>query len=232
MGNQGSRTTVENIFNTHTNIDLEQRVEENCDSTSSNVNRVNFGNGNRIEGGINQAIDSKFSCRMATTLDAVANAEITNEQLNKVKTEMTQEGLNLFQNQNNESSARNVVNNITDISQLQELIKSCGVNSAYLNEVIGGDNNVVIGGINQSILSAVDCILETDASLEAEFEVENKGENDVDTSMKQIGLTMLASCGSSIVIIVIAMVVLYTMSSVGGNNNSGNMMKSLMKRKR
>jgi len=232
MGNQGSRTTVENIFNTHTNIDLEQRVEESCYNNNSSTNRVNLGSGNRISGGINQNIDSKFSCRMATTLDAVADAEITNEQFNKMKTEMSQEGVNIFQNQNNNQNAKNVVNNITNISELQEIIKNCNSNQSFLNEVIGGDNNEVTGGINQGISSAVDCIFETDASLEGSSSTKNTASNDADTSMKQTGITMLASCGSSIVIIVIAMVVLYTMSSVGGNNNSGNMMKSLMKRKR
>lgn len=250
MGNQSSRTSVENIFNTHTGINLDQIVNESCYNNDSSTNRIILGDGNNVGGGIHQNIDSKFSCRMSTTLDAVANSKITNDQFNKVKTEMSQTGVNLFQNQRNNQSASNRINNITDINQLQEIIKNCNSNKSYLNEVIGGDRNTIKGGIHQNIASAVDCIFDTDATLEGGSSTENKTTTTMDSLMKQEGITMLASCGSSIVIIVIAIVILFVMSSSGAGGNkinttsnsnlSGNMMKtgmemgmkSLMKMKR
>jgi hypothetical protein len=229
MGNQSSRTSVENIFNTHTDIDLKQKVKESCDNNNTSTNRVILGSGNSISGGITQNIDSKFSCRMSTALDAVANSKITNQQFNKMKTEMNQKGVNLFQRQINNQNARNRVNNITNINQLQEIIKSCNSNQSYLNEVIGGDNNTVTGGIHQGISAAVDCIFETDASLEGGSSTSNTASNDAETSMTQTGITMMASCGSSIVIVVIAMVVLFIMLSGSGKKNNGPNMSNMVK---
>ena len=229
MGNQSSRTSVENIFNTHTDIDLKQRVKESCDNNDTSTNSFSAGSGNVFNGGITQNIDSKFSCRMSTALDAVANSKITNQQFNKMKTEMNQEGVNLFQNQTNNQNAKNRVNNITNINQLQEIIKSCNSNKSYTNSISLQNNNTVNGGVNQGISAAVDCIFETDASLEGGSSTSNTASNDAETSMTQTGITMMASCGSSIVIVVIAMVVLFIMLSGSGKKNNGPNMSNMMK---
>jgi len=224
MGNQNSRTRVENLFNTYTDIDIEQRIEENCENNGSNTNRVELGSGNNIDGGIHQNIDTQFSCRMSTTLDSLANANITNEQFNKMKTEMNQTGVNLFQNQTNSQNARNEINNFTDINQLQEVIKTCNNNKSYLNATIGGDNNTIRGGIHQNISNAVDCVFNTDALLETTASTSSTSRTDQTSDMKQEGINPLffmGSIGSSAVVVII-LAVLFFMMSGGGKNKKGN----------
>ena len=226
MGNQSSRSRVESIFNTHTDIDIEQRIKENCENNDSQTNRLEFGSGNTIDGGIHQNIDTQFSCRMSTTLDALSTMSISNEQFNKMKTEMSQTGINLFQNQTNSQSARNEINNFTDINQLQEVIKSCNSNKSYLNEAVGGDNNTIRGGIHQNISSAVDCVFNTDASLESNATTSNTSRTDQTSDMSQEGvnpLFFLGSIGSSLVVVIILAVLFLMMSGGGSGKQKGNL---------
>jgi hypothetical protein len=217
MGSQSSRTSVENMFSTHTDIDLEQKVKESCANNDTSTNSFDGGSGNTFNGGITQSIDSNFSCHMSTALDSLANSEITNEQFNKMKTDMSQTGVNLFQHQRNNQSARNTIKNFTNISQLQEIIKDCNSNKSYTNSIKLQDNNTVNGGVHQGISSAVDCVFETDASLEGSSSTSNTGRTDIASLMKQEGITMMASCGGSIVII--AIIVLFIMFSGSGKKN-------------
>ena len=233
MGNQSSRSRVENIFNTHTDLNIEQKVEENCSNEDTIVNQVHLGSGNDINGGIHQNIDSSFSCRLTTTLDSIASSDVTNEQFTKMKTEMNQSGINFFQNQTNDQNAKNVINNMTDIDQLQSLIKSCKGSSNLYNIVTGGDNNTVNGGIHQGIQSAVKCMFDTDATLETSATTSSTSTTDQTTDMKQEGINpfyFLGSFASSAVVVVILVVLFLMMSGTKSKNNiRGNNSGSLPK---
>lgn len=228
MGNQGSRSSVENIFNTHTDIDIKQQVEENCENNDTNVNIVNLGSGNNVNGGIRQDIDSNFSCRLSTTLDSIAKSDITNEQFTKMKTKMNQTGVNLFQNQQNNQRAVSKINNMTDIDQLQSLIKSCNSNKSYYNVINAQDNNEINGGINQSISSAIDCIFDTSASLETTATTSSTSSTDQSNDMSQEGINpfaFLASFGISAIVVIILGVLFFMMSGKKSNNRGSSFNK-------
>lgn len=207
---QKAKQTLETIVKNHTNIDIEQRIENTCKFDSVSTNSISgVGSTGLSISGVNQSTKLKGYCETNNVLATLANLEFTSELKNDLKAGLEQEGILFNQDQETDQNIRN--NLITEINNntLQETLNKCTADLMPINSInMDNSTNANITDIVQSHEASFDCIFNNELSSTTQVKVDNKIDNKMDADLKQEGLSLLASMGSSITSLIMGACVL------------------------
>lgn len=219
---QEAKQTLETIVKNHTNIDIEQRIENNCKFDSVSTNSISgVGSTGLSVSGVYQSTDLKGYCETNNYLATLANLEFTSELKNDLKAALQQEGLLINQDQVTDQNIRNQL--ITEINNntLQETLNDCTADLILTNEInMDGSTGGNITDIVQSHNASFDCIFKNESSSTTQVKVDNKVENQMEADLKQEGLTLFASASSSVMLIVVGAMMLVLVLMISGRSGS------------
>tara|TARA_Y100000389_G_C17400680_1_gene485146 strand:+ start:511 stop:1197 length:687 start_codon:yes stop_codon:yes gene_type:complete len=219
---QEAKQTLETIVKNHTNIDIEQRIENNCKFDSVSTNSISgVGSTGLTVSGVYQSTDLKGYCETNNYLATLANLEFTSELKNDLKAALEQEGLLINQDQKTNQNIKNQL--ITEINNntLQETLNDCTADLILTNEInMDNSTNANITDIVQSHDASFDCIFKNESSSTTQVKVDNKVENQMEADLKQEGLTLFASAGSSVMLIIVGAMMLVLVLMMTGKSGS------------
>ena len=219
---QEAKQTLETIVKNHTDINIEQRIENNCRFDTSATNSITAeGSTGAVINGVVMNTDLTGYCETNNYMATLANIDFTTELKNELKTTLKQEGFNVASDQDTNQNIKNKLINLIETDTLQETLNDCTTDLLLTNSLnLDNSTNATVSGLEMTHNAMVNCLFNTESQGTTQASTDNTVDNSMDASLEQIGL--FASGGSFLSIIMVIAVVALLMFGRGkkGSKNA------------
>lgn len=196
--NNEAKQRLETLIKNHATVNVEQRIQNECRLTDVSTNELTISGNGSTNSGINLSTDVQMSCETNNRLAALAELEFTNELKNEMKASLQQSGLLFNQDQETDQRIKNNLINQIDSNTLQETLNNCTNDLVLTNRLTIDGDNTTNEDINLEHTRMIDCMFNNESEAETKVRLDNKVSNKIEADLKQEGLSLAASMGSSI----------------------------------
>lgn len=198
--NNKARQELETIIKNHANVNVEQRISNECRLKDASSNSIVIRGSDGVDlNDVNFRTEVQMNCETNNRLAALAELEFTNDLKNEMKASLEQTGVVLNQNQETNQKIKNNLINQIDSNTLQETLNNCTSDLVLTNLLeIDNSSGVNANNVNLEHKRVIDCLFNNESVAETKVRLDNKVSNKIEADLKQEGLSMAASMGSSI----------------------------------
>jgi len=217
---QNARQTLETIIKNHVDIDIEQRIDNNCRFDSTSTNEITaVGSTNALITNVSQTTDMLAYCETNNYMASLANVEFSTELKNELEATLKQEGFNVATDQNVDQNIKNSILGLIESDTLQETLNNCSGDLELSNRInLDNSTNGIATNVHQSHDGMINCLFNTQTRGQTDASVQNTVDNSASADLTQVGL--FASGASFLIsIAIVGMVVLLML---GGGKKKSN----------